>query len=199
MIRVVKYVGSFPSYQKVPETPKRHYAFIGRSNVGKSSLINMLTGRKAIARVSKQPGKTQMINLFDVDDTWMLVDLPGYGYAKQSKKKRQSWKIMVRNYLQHGPQLHCAFVLLDGSIDPQAIDLEFINWIGEHQVPFAIVYTKIDKIKPRKRSANLKKIRSALLESWEELPQQFVASSVTGEGQDALIEYIEALNRTSSQ
>ncbi len=199
MIRQVTYVGSYPSYLKLPAYGQPQYAFIGRSNVGKSSLINMLMDRKALARVSKQPGKTQMINLFHVDEQWTLVDLPGYGYAKQSKKKRRSWQTMVRNYLREAPELYCAFILLDGSIGPQAIDVEFANWMGENQVPFAIVYTKMDKVKSSKRAQNLNAIRQVFLNHWEFLPPEFLVSSFSKEGQDTLLDYIEQLNRSNAQ
>ena len=196
MIKAVHYQGSYPSLGKMPSHTTPQYAFIGRSNVGKSSLINMLTGRKALARVSKQPGKTQMINLFLVDGEWLLVDLPGYGYAKRSKKMRQQWRTMVTSYLRESPGLITAFLLLDASISPQRIDLDFMNWMGEERIPFAIVYTKVDRIRKSHRSKHMRKFREALLESWEMLPPQFMASSVTGEGQEALLSYIEELNES---
>ena len=177
----IEFLGSFPSVNKVPKDTRPHFAFVGRSNVGKSSLINMLTGRKQLARVSKQPGKTQMINLFAVDASWILVDLPGYGYARESKKKRKSWDIMVKKYLQDYAHLKVVFLLLDSNISLQQNDREFLQWIGTNQIPFALIYTKIDRLKSSKRMASIKKIRSALLEDWEFLPAEFAVSSITNE------------------
>lgn len=193
----VHFVGSFPSLAKVPANSFPQFAFVGRSNVGKSSLINMLTGRKSIAKVSKQPGKTQMINLFDIDGSWSLVDLPGYGYAKESKKKRERWELMVRNYLKHAQHLQTAFVLLDSNIPPQKIDIEFVNWMGEHAIPFCIIFTKVDKSKRQKLGRNIKAIQDALLIFWEELPPQFKVSSVTTEGRDELLSFIEEVRNQS--
>ncbi len=199
VIQEVTYIGSFPSIEKMPSNRMPQYAFVGRSNVGKSSLINMLTDRKALARVSKQPGKTQMINLFLVDESWLLVDLPGYGYAKQSKKKRSSWDRMVRNYLLNSPGLQVVFTLLDANIPLQRIDLDFINQLGTAQIPFAIVYTKIDRFRKNKRPSQIGPIREGLLKYWEELPPQFQVSTVTKEGRESLLEYIVQLNSTRSE
>ncbi len=190
MIKTSEFIGSFPSWAKCPKTKKREFAFIGRSNVGKSSLINLLIERKQLAHVSKQPGKTQMLNYILVNDAWYLVDLPGYGYAKQSKKKRRSWQKMVRNYLLESQELICAFVLVDGSIPPQPLDMDFINWLGANGIPCALVFTKVDKLKPVKLKLNLELIREAFLETWEYLPKQFLISSVTKEGREELLEYI---------
>ncbi|NND35079.1 MAG: YihA family ribosome biogenesis GTP-binding protein [Saprospiraceae bacterium] len=189
----VEYKGSYPSLSKMPATKLGQFAFIGRSNVGKSSMINMLTNRKSLAKVSKQPGKTQMINLFEVDQHWTLVDLPGYGYAKQSKKKRNSWMIMVNNYLLSAPELKVAFVLIDSNIPPQTIDLEFINWMGEKGIPFCIVFTKIDKLKAARIERNVQVFNDTMLLNWESLPPQFRVSSVTAQGKEELLEYIETL------
>ncbi len=194
----VKFLGSFPSVSKIPGSKLPQYAFVGRSNVGKSSLINMLTGRKSLAKVSKQPGKTQMINLFSVDDQWMLVDLPGYGYAKQSIKKRKSWDIMVKTYLRESTQLQLVFSLIDSNIPLQNNDLDFVNWMGTNQIPFAIVYTKTDREKKHRLKKNIKRIREGLLEYWEFLPQQFQVSSVTREGREPLLQYIAELNQNVS-
>ncbi|NND04921.1 MAG: YihA family ribosome biogenesis GTP-binding protein [Saprospiraceae bacterium] len=194
MINDVAYIGSYPSVTKIPSNAMPQYAFVGRSNVGKSSLINMLTDRKALARVSKQPGKTQMINLFAVDNAWCLVDLPGYGYAKQSKKMRNSWNKMVRNYLLGSNQLQLVFCLIDSNIPLQTNDLEFINWMGSNQVPFAIVYTKIDRVRKSKRPSQIPSIRRSLLEYWEKLPPEFQASAITKQGRDAILNYIADLS-----
>jgi GTP-binding protein len=192
-MKEVSFKGSYPSLAKMPKDDLPQFAFIGRSNVGKSSMINMLTGRKGLAKVSKQPGKTQMINLFGVDNEWILVDLPGYGYAKQSKKKRSSWLIMVNNYLVNAPFLQVAFVLIDSNIPPQTNDIEFINWLGENQIPYCLVFTKIDKLNARKIDHNVKIFQEALLMHWESLPPQFLVSSVTKSGREALLKYIESL------
>ena len=190
----VIFSGSYPTYKLCPKDGMPQYAFIGRSNVGKSSLINFLTGRKSLARVSKQPGKTQLLNFFKVDESWYLVDLPGYGYAKESKKKRKQWEMMIRNYLKFVSDLQCTFVLLDSSIPPQKLDIEFINWLGENRLPFVIVFTKIDKVKRQNLEKNLQTIRKALYEFWESLPVQFLVSSVKKTGHEELIGYIEGLN-----
>jgi len=194
-IQEVKYVGSYPSISSCPKDEKPEYAFIGRSNVGKSSLINMLTGRNGLARISKKPGKTQMINYFQVERAWYLVDLPGYGYAKISKKKRREWEIMIEGYLQHRRTLACAFVLIDANIPAQQIDIDFLNWLGDKQVPFAIVYTKIDRLKPAEVQPNIDNIRTTLLEHWEALPQEFITSSVKKEGQEEILGFIDSVNQ----
>ena len=146
-IKYADFVGSYPSLNQCPQSRQPEYAFIGRSNVGKSSLINMITGRKGLAKVSNTPGKTQFINYFQINGNWHLVDLPGYGYARISKSKRAAWEKMIANYLQNRANLVCTFVLLDAYIPPQPIDMEFINWLGEIQIPFVIVYTKTDRIR----------------------------------------------------
>ncbi|MBX2816204.1 MAG: ribosome biogenesis GTP-binding protein YihA/YsxC [Saprospiraceae bacterium] len=196
-IHDVVFKGSFPRYTALPEGDLPAYAFVGRSNVGKSSLINALTGRKKLARVSKTPGKTQLINLFEVEKEWHLVDLPGYGYAKESKKMRKKWDQMVRNYLQHAPNLVLAFVLVDSNIPLQARDLEFINWLGEKQLPFALVFTKVDRHRKRKdREAKINAIKSGLLEYWTDLPACFEVSAIRGDGKEEILLYIDTLNHS---
>lgn len=190
----VHFVGSFSRESQCPESALPEYAFIGRSNVGKSSLINMLTGRKDIAKVSKQPGKTQLINYFKVEEEWHLVDLPGYGYAKISKRKREEWEKMIERYLVMRKQLFTAFVLIDSRHDLQLIDLEFINWLGERSIPWNIIYTKADKLKKREVSENVQRIERALLEHWDTLPQAFVTSSETRMGREDIINFISLLN-----
>ncbi len=190
----VKYVGSYPSITSCPKDQRPEYAFIGRSNVGKSSLINMLTKRNGLARISKKPGKTQMINYFLVDLEWYLVDLPGYGYAKISKKKRREWEIMIEGYLQHRKTLACAFVLIDANIPAQQIDIDFMNWLGDKRVPFIIVYTKTDRLKPAEVQPNIDRIRTTLLEHWDELPQEFITSSIQKEGRTEIMEFIRGVN-----
>ena len=190
----VAFAGSYPTESKCPKDDKPEYAFIGRSNVGKSSLINMLTGRKEIAHTSKKPGKTQLLNFFLVDGSWYLVDLPGYGYAKISRQKRREWETMIQNYLVKRHNLQCAFVLIDANVPPQKNDLEFINWLGEMRVPFVIVFTKADRSKPEELKNNSARFQEALYETWEELPKQFSTSSRMGEGRAEILEFIHEVN-----
>lgn len=198
----VYFSGSFPTYRETPKTGIPEFAFIGRSNVGKSSLINMLTARKSIAKVSNTPGKTQLINYFLIDDSWYLVDLPGYGYAKLSKTKRKEFRSMIENFLVRKETIVCTFILIDVRHDLQAIDLEFINWCGASRLPIALVFTKMDKLRPNERDKNVKRLKNSLLEHWEALPEVFVTSSETSEGRDQLLSYIRevlsSLNLESS-
>lgn len=192
-VHFAAYAGSYPKVTQCPDDDKPEYAFIGRSNVGKSSLINMLTGRKKLAHTSNTPGKTQLINYFLINREWYLVDLPGYGYARISKRKREEWRKMVQDYLLLREQMECAFALIDSNIPPQAIDLEFVNWLGEMHIPFVLVFTKNDR-KRQDQEENIEAFREAMLEYWEELPPQFVTSSVTGQGGEPLLEFIEEVN-----
>lgn len=189
------YLGSFPSAASCPESSLPEYAFVGRSNVGKSSLINMLCHRKELARISNQPGKTQTINLYEVDASWMLADLPGYGYAKVSRKTREGWVGMIKNYLLNRMNLVCVFVLLDFRLPLQEIDRNFIRSLGEHGVPFVIVYTKTDKVPPKMHLTHRDKIESELLKEWETLPEIFMSSAEKQTGRDDLLDYIGKLNR----
>jgi GTP-binding protein len=188
------FIGSYPSFELCPKDDKPEYAFIGRSNVGKSSLINMLCDRKGLAKTSNKPGKTQQLNYFLINQTWYLVDLPGYGYAIISKKMRQQWRRMIENYLIKRPNLQCAFVLVDANISPQQNDIEFINWLGKMVVPYVIVFTKTDRSKPLEIEENINKFRKALLEHWEELPTQFITSSNKGVGKTELLTFITQAN-----
>lgn len=190
----VHFIGSFDSEVRCPNSKMPEYAFIGRSNVGKSSLINMLSGRKDIAKVSKQPGKTQLINFFDVEEEWHLVDLPGYGFAKISKKKREQWERMIERYLVMRRQLVTAFVLLDARHPLQKIDRNFIQWLGERSVPWNIIFTKADKLKDRELELNIKRLKSDLLEDWEDLPQSFISSSADKRGREEILGFIRDLN-----
>lgn len=194
IISDVEFIGSFSAEPQCPKTKLPEYAFIGRSNVGKSSLINMLAGRKEIARVSKQPGKTQLINFFLINQEWHLVDLPGYGYAIISQKKRLEWEKMIDRYLVSRENLQCAFVLLDSRLPLQKIDMEFINSLGERHIPFVLVYTKTDKVPKTKLPTHIKRIKNELLKQWNFLPQQFETSAETGYGREELLAYIEELN-----
>jgi len=191
----VEFRGSWPEVRQCPADTRPEFAFIGRSNVGKSSLINMLCGRKDIARISRKPGKTQLINYFLVNDQWHLVDLPGYGYARISKTKRREWEKMIQDYLVKRLNMQCAFVLLDAMIAPQQLDVEFINWLGEMQIPFVIVYTKTDRLKPEEVTANTKAIQDELLQYWEELPQQFITSAEKGTGRREILDFIEEVRQ----
>ena len=193
-IKHTAFAGSYPSEPQCPTDGKPEYAFIGRSNVGKSSLVNMLTGRKNIAHISRTPGKTQLINYYLVNGEWYLVDLPGYGYARISKSKRREWRRMIEGYLQKRQTLQCAFILLDANVPPQQIDIDFINWLGKAAIPFVIVYTKTDRLKPEELEANVLKIQQALLEHWNELPQQFITSAVKNEGQEGILQFISEVN-----
>lgn len=187
---------SSPNYRKCPQDGRPEYAFIGRSNVGKSSLINMLTGVKGLAKTSGRPGKTQLINHFLINNEWYLVDLPGYGYARTSKSSREAWSTMIRDYFLHREQLTNTYVLVDSRLTPQRIDLEFISFLGQNGVPLTIVFTKTDKEKQREVMGNIKAMKQALGEMWEELPPMLLTSSATGYGRDALLEQIETINQS---
>ncbi len=189
-VQTAEYRGSYPNVRTCPPDSRPEFAFIGRSNVGKSSLINMLTNRNNLAHTSKKPGKTQMINYFLINQAWHLVDLPGYGYAKISQTKRREWEQMINGYLTQREQLQCAFVLLDSNIPPQAIDVEFINKLGEIRIPFVLVYTKADRSKPGQLEKNLEAIRAALLNYWNTLPQQFVTASPKKLGRKEILAFI---------
>lgn len=194
-INKAEYVGSFVSEASCPEGQLPEYAFIGRSNVGKSSLINMLCGQKKLAHTSQNPGKTQTINYFKIDDRWFIVDLPGYGYAKVSQKTRKKWEEMVKGYLKKRAELLCTFLLIDANVPPQESDQEFMNWLGEKRLPFVIVFTKVDRLKPAILAENIKKAQDSWLENWNELPQQFVTSAEKNQGKEAILQFIEQINQ----
>jgi ribosome biogenesis GTP-binding protein ysxC len=196
VIKSAEFVISNSRVEKCPTTGLPEYAFIGRSNVGKSSLINMLTARKGLAMTSQKPGKTQLINHFIINDAWYLVDLPGYGYARLGKDSRDSLRRMIEDYVLERKELVLLFVLLDCRHDPQKIDLEFIQWLGEEGVPFALVFTKADKLSKGRLAANVKAYKAKLHEEWEELPPIFVTSSEERMGRDELLGYIEEINTT---
>lgn len=178
-----------PQDSKLPE-----YAFIGRSNVGKSSLINMLTGRKALAKTSSTPGKTMLINHFIINNEWYLVDLPGYGFARRGKKEMEKFRNLIEYYILERQQLTCLFVLIDSRLPPQKIDLEFIQWLGEEGIPFCIVFTKADKNKTGDLKKNVQGFLKKLQDEWEELPVHFVTSSEKGTGRMELLDYIDEIN-----
>lgn len=194
-IKTARFVISAPSLDKCPPSDKPEYAFIGRSNVGKSSLINMLTAHKGLAMTSNTPGKTMTINYFDINDEWTLVDLPGYGYAQRSKTQREALRRMIDGYVLGRQQLVCLFVLVDSRHDPQKIDLEFMGWLAEHQVPFAMVFTKLDKMGPEAGRKQTASYLEKMLEQWEELPRVFTTSAADGRGRQELLDYIEQLNK----
>lgn len=196
VIKSAEFCISSPNYKKCPQDGRPEYAFIGRSNVGKSSLINMLTGVKGLAKTSGRPGKTQLINHFLINKEWYLVDLPGYGYARTSKTSREKWSQMMRDYFLHREALTNVFVLIDSRIPPQRIDLEFLEFLGTNGVPICIVYTKTDKEKQREVMANIKAMKAALKEQWEELPPMYLTSSLTGYGRDAVLDCIESINQS---
>jgi GTP-binding protein len=199
-----KYVISSATYKQCPAADRPEYAFIGRSNVGKSSLINMLTNQKGLAKTSASPGKTQLINHFEIVSAsdkgkgpgrkWYIVDLPGYGYAKVSQTARNNWSNMIESYIRKRESLVCLFVLIDSRHEPQAIDLEFVNQLGEWEIPFVIVFTKSDKNKPGATIRNVENFIKSLTESWEEAPPYFVTSAVDKTGRELLLNYINSLN-----
>jgi GTP-binding protein len=188
-----KFIISCPKVENCPVTEKPEFAFIGRSNVGKSSLINMLTSQNKLAKTSQKPGKTQLINLFSVDEKWLLADLPGYGYAKTSKENREKWDIMIRQYLLKRENLYCVFVLIDSNIPPQEKDLEFLRWLGTKHVAFALIFTKTDRITKNKVASAIASYKKVLMKDWESLPPFFVSSSVSKSGKEEILKYIEEL------
>lgn len=195
IIKSADFFQSNISVDKLPAPNMAEYAFIGRSNVGKSSLINMLTQRKQLAKTSATPGKTITINHFIINNNWYLVDLPGYGFAKRSQKERDLWSKMLKDYLRKRRNLICTFVLIDIRIKPQKIDLDFINQLGEDGIPFVIVFTKADKLSQRQADMNVAAYKNTLLETWEELPETFVTSSESKTGREELLSFIEENNK----
>ena len=199
IINSARFVISNSNVDKCPKDVRHEYAFIGRSNVGKSSLINMLTGRKNLAMTSSTPGKTMLINHFLVNDKWYIVDLPGYGYARRGKESRGQLQRIIEGYILRRPQMTNLFVLIDSRHEPQKIDMEFFEWLGENGVPFSIVFTKTDKRSRQAADRNVASYCTRLLEQWEELPPVFVTSSETGAGRENLLDYIEQLNELPLQ
>ncbi|MDR0733740.1 MAG: ribosome biogenesis GTP-binding protein YihA/YsxC [Dysgonamonadaceae bacterium] len=194
-IKKAEFVISNTNPANCPQDGRPEYAFIGRSNVGKSSLINMLTGKKGLAMTSSTPGKTQLINHFLINDEWYLVDLPGYGYAQRGKQGRETIRAIINAYLDGREALTCLFLLLDCRHEPQKIDLEFIDQLGASGIPFAIVFTKADKISQSKLKENMEKYKTQLMETWEELPPVFAASSERKTGKEEILNYIDEINR----
>lgn len=196
LVKNARFVISNTDIKKCPNDGKPEYAFIGRSNVGKSSLINMLTGNNKLAMTSSTPGKTLLINHFIVNNEWYLVDLPGYGYSKRSKTQNEQLKRIISNYVLNREAMTLLFVLLDCRHEPQKIDLEFIQWLGENGVPFSIIFTKADKLTRSALAANVNAYKNRLLEEWEELPPVFVTSSETALGREDVLQYINSVNET---
>ena len=197
-IKQAEYIASYPNVASCPLDDKPEFGFIGRSNVGKSSLINMLTNKKGLAKVSVTPGKTQMLNFFEINNSWILVDLPGYGYARTSKSNKATFSKMIRSYLTQRASLYLAFVLIDIRHPLQKIDEQFISWCGENQVPFCIVFTKADKIGKNMVDQHVKNINKELLTTWHGLPRQFITSSETNAGKEEILEYISQVIESST-
>ena len=195
VIKSAKFEISNSDVSKCPAGTRHEYAFIGRSTVGKSSLINMLTNHSGLAKTSQTPGKTMLINHFLINNEWYIVDLPGYGYASRGKESREQLKVIIESYILRREQMTNLFVLVDSRHKPQKIDLEFMQWLGENGVPFSIVFTKLDKLGLNVGKANIGTYKQVLLEQWEELPPIFVTSSVDGRGREDLLAYIEELNK----
>lgn len=196
IIKKAEFIKSSAKLSECPADDVPEYAFIGRSNVGKSSLINMLTDKTKLAKISSKPGKTQLINHFRIDDTWYLVDLPGYGWARVSKKEKERWKIMINNYLQKRENLINIFLLIDIRIEPQKIDLDFIEDLGMAGIPFSLIFTKADKLGKNKVASNVAFYKKVLKKQWEDLPPIFISSAVSRQGQNEIIDYIQHLNST---
>jgi GTP-binding protein len=195
-IKTAQFVVSNTDVRKCPEGILPEYAFIGRSNVGKSSLINMITGHKGLALTSQKPGKTQLINHFIINDNeWYLVDLPGYGYAQRGKAGRESMRRIIENYILDRGQLANLFVLIDSRHEPQKIDLEFMEWLGENNIPFSIIFTKIDKISKSRLNKNMEIYRETMYKTWEELPPMLTSSAETREGKEEILDYIHNINK----
>lgn len=190
LIKTADYVASYVEASKCPQADMPEFAFIGRSNVGKSSLINYLTGRKKLSKVSVTPGKTQTINFFNINQNFHFVDLPGYGYAKISREQREKWNKMIRNYILSRPQLQYVCQLIDSRVPPQKADIEFINWMGENQVPFVLMFTKADKPKGKEALLNIHNFGKEMLKYWDALPGYFVTSAERNQGREQVLQFI---------
>ncbi|MEQ9467551.1 MAG: ribosome biogenesis GTP-binding protein YihA/YsxC [Ekhidna sp.] len=193
-IKSAEFVKSSPHVADCPDPTIPEYAFIGRSNVGKSSLINHMTNRKKLAKTSSTPGKTQLINHFLINENWYLVDLPGYGWAQTSKVNKAAWKKMINSYLEERQNLACVFVLVDSRHEPQKIDLEFMEWLGENGIPFSIVFTKADKLGKTQIQSNVASYKKEMRKTWEELPPTFITSSVERVGGEEILDFIDRIN-----
>lgn len=198
-IKEARFIISNSNVEKCPKPDRPEYAFIGRSNVGKSSLINMLTNKKSLAKTSGRPGKTQLINHFLINNEWYLVDLPGYGYAKVPKKEKVKWEQFLRRYILKRNNLYCVFVLIDARHKAQLVDLKFMEWLGVSEVPFSIIFTKTDKLRKEELEINLKAYEEKLFETWETMPGYFISSAETGEGKDKILDFIENINHPENE
>ena len=194
-ISKAKFLMSNTDEAKCPKPVHPEYAFIGRSNVGKSSLINMITGRQKLAKISGRPGKTQLINHFIINDNWYLVDLPGYGYAKVSKSKRAHWQDFILSYIEKRENLLCLFVLIDSRIPPQQIDLDFLALLGELQIPFILLMTKTEKLSKNQLKTNIGNIKNAILDDWDEMPEYYLTSAISGAGKEEILNFIQENNK----
>jgi len=195
-IKEAEFVMSNTDVEKCPAPDRPEYAFIGRSNVGKSSLINMLTNKKSLAKTSGKPGKTRLLNHFLINKEWYLVDLPGYGYAKVPKAERLKWEKMLQNYILKRENLYCLFVLIDSRHPAQKADLDFMEWLGISEIPFNIIFTKTDKLKTEELEANLKAYEEKMFETWETMPGYFVSSTTTGAGKEEILQFIDEVNKS---
>jgi GTP-binding protein len=195
IVKSDEFICSNSQVSKLPPPVKAEYAFIGRSNVGKSSLINTLTGKKGLAKTSQTPGKTQLINHFLINESWYIVDLPGYGYARASKTEKAKWDKFIHTYLDKRESLQCVMVLIDSRLEPQKIDLEFCNWLGEKGLSFVLVFTKADKQSSIKTDQSIAKFKKALLATFDEMPQFFITSSETQQGREEILEFIDVVNQ----
>jgi GTP-binding protein len=196
IVKSAEFICSNTQISKLPPPVKPEYAFIGRSNVGKSSLINMLVAKKGLAKTSQTPGKTQLINHFYINELWYLVDLPGYGYARISKSKKEDWNKFIRTYLDKRESLQCVMVLIDSRLEPQKIDIEFCNWLGEKGLSFVLIFTKADKQSSIKTDQNIAKFKKAMLATFDEVPPIFVTSAETQLGRDEVLGFIDGVNRS---
>lgn len=195
-IKSAEFIASYTNYKDCPKDEKPEYAFVGRSNVGKSSLINMLVDKKKLAKTSQSPGKTQLINHFIINDEWYLVDLPGYGFAKVSKSMRKDFNKLIRDYCEYRQNLMCLFVLIDSRHEPQKNDLEFMEWLGEKQVPFSMIFTKVDKLSSSALNKNLQLYKKEMLKKWESLPEIFITSAEQKLGRTEILDLIENINKS---
>lgn len=195
LIKEAKFLVSSSKVDQCPDSDMPEYAFIGRSNVGKSSLINMLTNNKKLAMTSSKPGKTRLVNHFIINNNWYLVDLPGYGYTKTGKSSREQFSKLIQNYMLKRKQLTNVFVLVDSRLTPQKNDLDFTNWLGENGIPFSVIFTKADKVSGSKASNNIGLFKDEMFKSWEELPQMFISSSVDMTGKEDILNYIDLINK----
>ena len=198
-IKEAKFIISNTNVDKCPAPDRPEYAFIGRSNVGKSSLINMLTNKKSLAKISGKPGKTKLINHFLINKEWYLVDLPGYGYANAPKAERIKWEQFLKRYILKRENLYCLFVLIDSRHKAQQADLKFLKWLGISGIPFSIIFTKTDKLKPEELDTNLKAYEEKLFETWETLPGYFISSSETAAGKNDILNFIENINQQEKE